>query len=59
MCSPFRARPSPFPPPPSANRIILAALIHHKCVVKKHDIRKFLDGIYVSESGVIGETVAV
>eukprot|EP00026_Physarum_polycephalum_P015033 Phypoly_transcript_15616.p1 GENE.Phypoly_transcript_15616~~Phypoly_transcript_15616.p1 ORF type:complete len:115 (-),score=22.84 Phypoly_transcript_15616:166-510(-) len=36
-----------------------AALIHQKCSVKKKDIRKFLDGIYVSESGVIGETVAV
>lgn len=32
-----------------------AALIHQKCAVKKKDIRKFLDGIYVSESGIIGE----
>lgn len=25
------------------------ALIHQKCLVKKKDIRKFLDGIYLSE----------
>jgi len=31
-----------------------AAQIHQRCSVKKKDIRKFLDGIYVSESGVIG-----
>lgn len=26
-----------------------SALIHQKCLVKKKDIRKFLDGIYLSE----------
>jgi len=36
-----------------------AALIHQRCAVKGKDIRKFLDGIYVSESGVLGETVPV
>ncbi|KAL1823953.1 hypothetical protein ACET3Z_010731 [Daucus carota] len=30
-----------------------AALINQKCHVKKKDIRKFLDGIYVSEKGTI------
>lgn len=45
---------------PSINpNVLLAALIHQKCSVKKKDIRKFLDGIYVSESGVIGETMPV
>jgi large subunit ribosomal protein L9e len=28
------------------------ALIHQSCLVKKKDIRKFLDGIYISERGV-------
>ena len=28
-----------------------AALVHQSCLVKKKDIRKFLDGIYVSEKG--------
>ncbi|EPS73807.1 hypothetical protein M569_00950, partial [Genlisea aurea] len=32
-----------------------AALINQKCHVKNKDIRKFLDGIYVSEKGVIAE----
>ncbi|KAL8128775.1 hypothetical protein V2J09_017930 [Rumex salicifolius] len=32
-----------------------AALINQKCHVKKKDIRKFLDGIYVSEKGRIVE----
>ncbi|XP_008788719.2 60S ribosomal protein L9-like [Phoenix dactylifera] len=33
-----------------------AALIDHKCHVKNKDIRKFLDGIYVSEKGtMVGE----
>ncbi|KAM7274471.1 hypothetical protein ACFE04_018143 [Oxalis oulophora] len=32
-----------------------AALINQKCHVKKKDIRKFLDGIYVSEKGTIVE----
>lgn len=31
------------------------ALINQKCHVKKKDIRKFLDGIYVSERGTIAE----
>nr|ACU44988.1 60s ribosomal protein l9 [Pfiesteria piscicida] len=31
-----------------------AALIQQSCNVKNKDIRKFLDGIYVSEKGVIG-----
>merc|ERR1712232_1469857 len=30
-----------------------AALIHQSCLSKKKDIRKFLDGIYVSSHGVI------
>eukprot|EP00008_Paramoeba_atlantica_P013903 CAMPEP_0201474860 /NCGR_PEP_ID=MMETSP0151_2-20130828/324_1 /ASSEMBLY_ACC=CAM_ASM_000257 /TAXON_ID=200890 /ORGANISM="Paramoeba atlantica, Strain 621/1 / CCAP 1560/9" /LENGTH=202 /DNA_ID=CAMNT_0047854775 /DNA_START=185 /DNA_END=793 /DNA_ORIENTATION=- len=30
-----------------------AADIHNSCLVKRKDIRKFLDGIYVSESGPI------
>ena len=29
-----------------------AALIHQSCLSKKKDIRKFLDGIYVSSHGV-------
>lgn len=34
-----------------------AALINQKCHVKNKDIRKFLDGIYVSEKGtILGET---
>jgi len=32
-----------------------AALIHMACLVKNKDIRKFLDGFYVSEKGIIGE----
>eukprot|EP00897_Mesotaenium_endlicherianum_P006612 jgi/Mesen1/597/ME001074S10753 len=32
-----------------------AALINQICHVKKKDIRKFLDGIYVSEKGVIAD----
>ncbi|XP_010934051.2 large ribosomal subunit protein uL6 [Elaeis guineensis] len=32
-----------------------AALINQKCHVKNKDIRKFLDGIYVSEKGTIEE----
>ncbi|KAK9749326.1 hypothetical protein RND81_02G118100 [Saponaria officinalis] len=32
-----------------------AALINQKCHVKNKDIRKFLDGIYVSEKGRIEE----
>eukprot|EP00877_Chromochloris_zofingiensis_P012392 jgi/Chrzof1/7406/Cz02g22040.t1 len=30
-----------------------AALIHQQCLVKNKDIRKFLDGIYVSERGLM------
>jgi len=30
-----------------------AALIHQSCLVKRKDIRKFLDGVYVSASGPI------
>jgi large subunit ribosomal protein L9e len=30
-----------------------AALIHQSCLVKKKDIRKFLDGVYVSQKGAI------
>jgi large subunit ribosomal protein L9e len=36
-----------------------AALIHQSCLVRHKDIRKFLDGIYVSEKGPIGKVVAV
>ena len=32
-----------------------AALIHQACLVKKKDIRKFLDGVYVSAKGAIPE----
>jgi len=32
-----------------------AALINQKCHVKNKDIRKFLDGIYVSDKGAIAE----
>lgn len=28
-----------------------AAMVHHVCLVKRKDIRKFLDGIYVSDKG--------
>lgn len=28
-----------------------AAMVHHVCLVKNKDIRRFLDGIYVSEKG--------
>lgn len=33
------------------------ALIHQVCLVKHKDIRKFLDGIYVSEKGVLVKDV--
>jgi large subunit ribosomal protein L9e len=36
-----------------------AARIHQIALVKEKDIRKFLDGIYVSEKGTIGETISV
>jgi len=32
-----------------------AALVHQSCLVKNKDIRKFLDGIYVSSHGAIDE----
>jgi large subunit ribosomal protein L9e len=32
-----------------------AAVIHQICTVKEKDIRKFLDGIYVSQKGTIGD----
>ena len=32
-----------------------AALIHQSCLVKRKDIRKFLDGVYVSSKGPIIE----
>ena len=32
---------------------ISAALIHQAVLVKRKDIRKFLDGIYVSEKGTV------
>ena len=32
-----------------------AALVHQSCLVKNKDIRKFLDGCYVSEKHVLGE----
>jgi large subunit ribosomal protein L9e len=31
------------------------ARIHQSCTVKDKDIRKFLDGIYVSQKGLIGD----
>ncbi len=33
--------------------ISAAALIHQSCLVKRKDIRKFLDGVYVSEKGTV------
>jgi large subunit ribosomal protein L9e len=36
-----------------------AASIHEACLVKNKDIRKFLDGIYVSEKGCTGAIVSV
>lgn len=33
----------------------LAAVVHQICTVKEKDIRKFLDGIYVSQRGQIGD----
>mmetsp|Transcript_18336 Transcript_18336/g.25697 ORF Transcript_18336/g.25697 Transcript_18336/m.25697 type:complete len:191 (+) Transcript_18336:84-656(+) len=32
-----------------------AANVHQSCLVKGKDIRKFLDGVYVSERGILGE----
>lgn len=36
-----------------------AALIHESCLVRNKDIRKFLDGLYVSEKGTPGKTISV
>lgn len=36
-----------------------AALIHESCLVRNKDIRKFLDGMYVSEKGATGALVSV
>lgn len=36
-----------------------AALVHESCLVKNKDIRKFLDGMYVSEKGTIGNTISI
>merc|ERR1712080_99967 len=36
-----------------------AALINQSCLVKNKDIRKFLDGIYVSSRGVTGKQQAI
>ena len=63
LCSLLLCTPLPPSPPRSAavkDELILtgndielvsrsSALIHQKCLVKKKDIRKFLDGIYLSE----------
>lgn len=50
---------APHPPPTSACPRRAAALIHQSCLVPGKDIRKFLDGIYVSEFGPIGKLKAV
>lgn len=36
-----------------------AARIHQSCLVRHKDIRKFLDGIYVSEKGAVGDLVVI
>jgi large subunit ribosomal protein L9e len=36
-----------------------AARVHESCLVKRKDIRKFLDGIYVSERGPKGATISL
>eukprot|EP01029_Cantina_marsupialis_P001651 TRINITY_DN1144_c0_g1_i1.p1 TRINITY_DN1144_c0_g1~~TRINITY_DN1144_c0_g1_i1.p1 ORF type:complete len:190 (-),score=76.99 TRINITY_DN1144_c0_g1_i1:205-774(-) len=36
-----------------------AAMVHQSCMIRHKDIRFFLDGVYVSESGIIGKTVPV
>ena len=36
------------------NVSLSAALCHQSVLVKNKDIRKFLDGIYVSEKGILG-----
>lgn len=45
------ALPPSLTPPPCPLRS--TALIHQQCLVKNKDIRKFLDGVYVSESGLL------
>ena len=37
----------------SITSLLTAALIHQAVLVKRKDIRKFLDGIYVSEKGTV------
>ena len=37
------------------NVSLSAALINQSCHVKNKDIRKFLDGIYISHRGVLGD----
>jgi hypothetical protein len=62
-----RARGAPLPPRllpcararPLTRIALAAALIHQSCLVPGKDIRKFLDGIYVSEFGPIGKMKAV
>lgn len=36
-----------------------AARLHQACLVRKKDIRKFLDGMYVSEKGATGEEKSI
>ena len=36
-----------------------AASVHESCLIRHKDIRKFLDGLYVSERGVKGATVSL
>ena len=36
-----------------------AANVHASCLIRNKDIRKFLDGLYVSERGPIGQTVSL
>jgi large subunit ribosomal protein L9e len=36
-----------------------AARLHESCLIRNKDIRKFLDGIFVSEKGEIGNVVSV
>ena len=37
----------------------VAARVHQIALVRNKDIRKFLDGIYVNEKGIIGDTIPV
>ena len=45
--------PQDAPPPPPPPRLRPTAWRPQKCLVKDKDIRKFLDGIYVSERGLL------